>query len=245
MEKWECRVGICDDKAEDIEQIKDALREGMKKIGQPVQLICQSFLEGEKLYETAQKQEFDLLFLDIEMPGMDGFELAEKLCTDCPSTYLVFVSVHESFVFDAPEYSPLWFVRKGNLEWDMFKALRKYLQVTSSTRISYRLKEGFGFREIFIRDILYVEGSGHNLAIKQADGGWLHKYGSLKSMEEELEGCNFLRIHKNYLVNQKYIREVGKREVCLTDGSILEMGRDRKKTVREAMCQYDKERRRP
>lgn len=61
-------------------------------------------------------------------------------------------------------------------------------------------------------------------------------------MEEELEGCSFLRIHKNYLVNQEYIREVGSREVYLMDGSILEMGRDRKNAVREAMRLYDRER---
>ncbi|MCM1193509.1 MAG: LytTR family transcriptional regulator DNA-binding domain-containing protein [Butyrivibrio sp.] len=49
-----------------------------------------------------------------------------------------------------------------------------------------------------------------------------------------------MRIHKNYLVNQAYIKEVGNREVYLTDGSVLEMGRDRKKEIREAMRRYDR-----
>ena len=62
---------------------------------------------------------------------MDGFELAAKLCMNQPQVGLVFVSAHESFVFDAMEYSPLWFVRKGYLERDMFRGLRKYLQMTS------------------------------------------------------------------------------------------------------------------
>ena len=61
-------------------------------------------------------------------------------------------------------------------------------------------------------------------------------------MEEELEGCHFLRIHKNYLVNQQYIKEVGRREVYLTDQSALEMGRDRRIKVREAMLRYERER---
>lgn len=157
----------------------------------------------------------------------------------------MFVSIDETLVFDALEYSPLWFVRKGNLEGDMFRALRKFLQNTTFKGISYRLKEGMGFKEILVRDILYIEGSGHSLAIKQTDGSRLKKYGSLKSMEGELEGCHFLRTHKNYLVNQEYIKEVGNREVYLTDGSVLEMGRDRKKEIREAMCRYAREMRRP
>lgn len=244
MEKREFRVGICDDRQEDIGLIKDALRKGIKRTGQPVSLIVRSFQNGEDLYEATRRENFDLIFLDIEMPGMNGFELAAKLCMDRPQISLVFVSVHESFVFDAQEYSPLWFVRKENLEWDMFKVLKKYLQLTAFMGVSYRMKEGFGFRELPIRDILYIEGSGHSLMIKKTDGGWLRKYGSLKSMEEELEGCHFLRIHKNYLANQAYIKEVGSREVYLMDGSVLEMGRDRKNAVREAMRLYDREKRR-
>lgn len=92
-----------------------------------------------------------------------------------------------------------------------------------------------------MRDILYVECSGHRITICRTDGSRLEKYGSLKAMEGELAGCHFLRIHKNYLVNQEYIKEVGKREVYLTDGKVLEMGRDRRTTVRGAMIQFEKE----
>lgn len=241
MEEWEIRVGICDDCIDDIARMEDALRKGVQSTGQPIQLKCQRFTDGEKLYEATRTEKFDLLFLDIEMPKLSGFELAERLCMDRPSTHLIFVSSHESFVFDAPEYMPLWFVRKSNLEKDMFRALRKYLQITASTRVNYRLKEGFAFRELPLRDILYVEGTGHSLFIRKTDGTCLKKYGTLKAMEEELEGHHFLRIHKNYLVNQKYIKEVGKREVYLMDDSVLEMGRDRRVKIREAVLQYEKE----
>lgn len=241
MEKRECRVGICDDREEEIRRIEDALKKGLVKAGEPVRLLSRSFLSGEELYEAVGEENYDLLFLDIEMPGTDGFALAKKLCVKRPQIPLVFVSAHESFVFDAPEFSPLWFVRKGNLEEDMYRALKKYFQITFRLDVSYRLKEGFGFRELPVRDILYVECSGHEITICKTDGGRLRKYGSLKAMEEELQGCHFLRIYKNYLVNQEYISEVGIREVYLSDGSTLEMGRDRKNTVRDAMKQYQRE----
>ena len=56
-----------------------------------------------------------------------------------------------------------------------------------------------------------------------------------------MEGHYFLRIHKNFLVNQKYIKEVGKREIYLADESVLDMGGDRRIKVREAMLQCEKE----
>ncbi|MCM1193508.1 MAG: response regulator [Butyrivibrio sp.] len=119
MEKRVCKVGICDDRAEDIERINAALIKGLKEIGQPLKLLYRSFQSGGELYEAACRDSFDLLFLDIEMPGMNGFELAEKLCRECPGTYLVFVSAYENLVFNVFEYDSIWFVRKGNLEEEL------------------------------------------------------------------------------------------------------------------------------
>ena len=236
----EILAGICDDSSDELDRIEEALQTGLVKLGSPARICCARFLDGETLYAASREQDFQLLFLDIEMPGLDGFALAERLCLDRPQTRLVFVSRHESLVYDAPEYMPLWFVRKSRLERDMYKALRQYFRVTASTRITYRLKDGFSFRDVPVRDILYVECSGHRISICRTDGSRLEKYGSLKAMEGELAGCHFLRIHKNYMVNQEYIKEVGKREVYLTDGKALEMGRDRRAAVRDAMIQYEK-----
>lgn len=241
MEEQVLLVGICDDKEEDITKIADALQYSVKRMGQPVKIHCRRFLDGESLYNAAQQESFHLIFLDIMMPGLDGFAVADMLCLNRPHTYLIFVSAHESYVFDSAEYMPLWFVRKARLEWDMFRAVQKYFQLTTSTQIHYRLRQGYGYRDILISSIIFIEGSRHTLVIHQTNGKRLEKYGSLKSMEEELSEHHFLRIHKNYLVNQEYIEDVGTREIYLKDGSTLEMGRDRRITVREAMLRYEKE----
>ncbi len=241
MDKQKLRFAVCDDKKEDIDQIIDVLRECLRRMPQAAEISLQKFLSGQALYEANRKGPFQLIFLDIEMPGVDGFHLAEMLCLSRPQTYLIFVSVHENFVFDASEYMPLWFVRKSKLERDMQRAMRKFFQVTASMCVSYKMKDGFGIRELQIQDILYIECTGHSLSIQRTDGSRLEKYGTLKFMEEELKGYHFLRIHKNYLVNQKYIKEVGKQEVYLTDQSVLEMARDRRASVRAAMLRYERE----
>lgn len=77
---------ICDDRQEDIRRIETAIRKSLNKTGQAVRLIISSFLNGGQLYDAACRENFDLLFLDIEMPCMDGFELAAKLCMDRPQS---------------------------------------------------------------------------------------------------------------------------------------------------------------
>ncbi len=174
------------------------------------------------------QEKFDLLFLDIEMPGLDGFGLARRICSGKTDICLIFVSAHESFVFDSQEYMPFWFVRKGMLQRDLSLAMEKY----------YRLKDGAGYQELPV----YIECKGHLLEIHRQDGKICKQYGSLKAMEEELSKHHFLRVHKSYLVNQEYIEEIGKREVRLADGTLLEMGRDRRKSLRDAMSRYERER---
>lgn len=242
MTKEELRVGICDDKAEDTDLIEAALHRALKKAGFPVRLICHKFMDGESMYEACGTKTFHLLLLDIEMPGLDGFELASRLRTLKSRAHVVFVSAHDSFVFNSFAFTPLWYVRKGTLDHDMYRAVRMYFRETAFTRVSYRLENGFGIHNLRICDIVYVEGGGHSLTIQMTNGDRLGKYGSLKAMEEELAGHHFLRIHKSFLVNQRHIKEVGKREVYLLDGRTLEMGRDRRAAIRKDMLQYEGER---
>lgn len=231
------RIGICDDNREDLALIQDAVQHGVKKIGIWDCVNCTLFHDGESLYEAGQKEHFDLYLLDIEMPGLNGFQLAKRISAGRATPCLIFVSVHESFVFSSQAFMPLWFVRKSMLQKDMLDALHKYYELTAYKRACCQLKGG----SIYIRDIMYIECSGHLLTVQKADGKIIRQYGSLKSMEGELARYDFLRIHKSYLVNQRYIENLGKQEVRLTNGTILEMGRDRRKAIRRAMYMYEGE----
>lgn len=230
-------IGICDDEENDLNQMETVLRENFRELHVSVGFRFRRFLNGEELYGAGQKEAFDLLFLDIEMPGTNGFQLAKQIHVLNPRTGIIFVSAHESFVFDSQEYSPLWFVRKSRVERDSFLALRKYLE----TRLP---EEGFytaGNHRCRFRDILYIESMGHVLTFKKTNGSLFVQYGSLKATQTVLSGHGFLRTHKSYLVNQRYIEEIGRRDIRLTDGTVLEMGRDRRKALIEAMRRYEGE----
>lgn len=236
------RVGICDDEESDLEQIREVFCRKAKELDSDVRLEVELFHDGQSLYDAACRKAFDLVFLDIEMPQWDGFKLAGELSQDSPDTRLIFVSSHESWVFDAHEYMPLWFVRKGLLERDMNRALCKYFHMTACRKIRFKINDGFEIREILLRDILYIECNGHQLTVQLVGGTSYYVYGSLKPVEADLSGHGFLRVHRNYLVNQAYVREVGKEEIILKGGANLPMGRDRRKDVREAMIRYARRR---
>ena len=70
------------------------------------------------LYEAAVKERFHLIFLDVEMPNVNGFQLAEKLHLMASDAHIVFVSGYEDFVYDIFEHAPLAFVRKSMLDYE-------------------------------------------------------------------------------------------------------------------------------
>lgn len=230
-------IGICDDEEKDLKQIEAAVREGLKKLNFASDAELCLYNNGDALFVDGKKEHFDLLFLDIEMSGMDGFALAEQIKMKDFKTAIVFVSAHENLIFDAQEYTPLWFVRKTRLERDVLLALRRYMESSGQQETVL----GLGSMFCPLSNILYIESMGHMLLIRRTDGSSFERYGSLKSMEEKLSGYCFLRTHKSYLVNQRYIDEIGKREIRLKDGTVLEMGRDRRKLLREAMLKYERE----
>lgn len=231
-------MAACDDSPGETERVHEALRAALRRLGIPVRVAFRAFTGGEELCSACGRQDFDLVFLDIAMPGTDGFRAAERLRMEAPGTRIVFVSEHERLVFDSFEYAPLWFVRKGRLEHDMFRAVNKYFQSTARRRVTYRIKEGLGYRDVRISDILYVECEGHSLTFRLVRGPSVRAYGSLKPVEEELARYDFLRVHRNYLVNQRYIELVERHEILLSGGIRVDMGRDRRKSVNEAVAGY-------
>lgn len=228
------RVAVCDDKTEDLKQIEAAFRKCMGELIDGERVACFLFQSGETMYDADRKAPFDLVILDVEMPGVGGFDLAGRIGNSNRDVHVIFVSNHENFVWDSQKYMPLWFVRKSKLETDMADAVRQYREVTRTRRASYPFREG----ELYLRDILYIESEGHSLMIRKINGGVMRQYGSLKAMEEKLVAYHFLRIHKSFLVNPQYIEEIGRREIRLKNGMLLEMGRDRRKSVQREMQEY-------
>lgn len=233
------RVAVCDDQATDLQRIDQVIHKITKELEVDESFDISLFTDGKCLYESNSKNPFDLLFLDIEMPGCSGLELARRLCVSNSKVMLIFVSRHESWVFDTYEFMPLWFVRKSTLERDMKKVLMKYLQLTSRTDVTYKIKQGFGYKDILIKDILYIECSGHQLMLRTVRGEKYQMYGSLQPIEGDLQKYNFVRVHRSYLVNQAYIIDVEKTDVRLAGDRAVPVAKDRRKQIKEAMDVYN------
>ena len=109
------QVGLCDDEPVLLDTLEEKVRRCFSE--NLIFAEIQAFTGGQNLlYEAEDGKRFDLLLLDIEMPGMDGLELASRLRLLLPDALLIFITSHVEFALDAYELSTFRYIPKNNMD---------------------------------------------------------------------------------------------------------------------------------
>lgn len=230
MEKL--RLAICDDESVVLSVVSGAIASTFKKKG--IQVEVMTFRRVKDLEERMKEVEFQLLFLDIDMPEMDGITFAKRVRASNSRTDIIFVSSREDKVFDALRTNPGGFIRKGRFLEDAPEVIETWLKNRPKEEAPKLVVQGARETVSYALDtILYIEGEGkiQNLHIvNQKDPVQLRR--SMQELEEVLDPQGFLRIHKGYLVNYKYIRRLEDTEAVLTNGERIPLSRRRVQEIR-------------
>ncbi|MCI8731617.1 MAG: response regulator transcription factor [Lachnospiraceae bacterium] len=176
----------------------------------------EAFSTGEEL--LASEGRFDIVFLDIQMDGMNGIEAARSLRERQEETVLIFITGIKEYVFDALDLYAFQYLLKPLNE-------KKFVEVLDrAVKEAGRKKEKRG---LFIKarnltldqtDILYIESRGKKVEIHTArDKESIEIYASMEELEGQL-GEGFYRCHRAYIVNMEHITEYSSDSILLTNG---------------------------
>lgn len=203
-------------------------------------LLVDEYHSGEELLKGACRCNYDAVFLDLYMEGMSGFDTAKALAERKSEARIIFLTSNESLVFDSFEYKPFYFLRKENYTEVLPKVMARLKTVLNQNGTF--LLDGKNEKEsIAVSSICYVASDKHNVVIYTPK----YSYEVRKTMTEtskQLEPYDFVRIHKQYLVNLKYVKKVNMRDetVLLMNDTVLDMSRRCKDTVLERFTQYQR-----
>ena len=173
---------------------------------------------------------FDIYILDIDMPGLSGFELAERIYSFNPRAVIVFCTMHDNLVFDAFRMNAFYFVRKSNLLEDLIYALRKYTNELSGRSDSYIVRKTGSSERILFSDIICFSVIHNDVYIRLADGSERIERKSLKAVREEVPD-SFISIGKTYLVNCLFITKTEPFCLTLTDKKRIQIPKSQYNTV--------------
>lgn len=229
------RIAIVDDEEMFVFSFQKDLTRLFKQ--NKINCLISSFTSGNKFMKSYQEAEYDLIFLDIDIPDVTGIQIASDIRSKKINTTLIFVSAHEHFVFESIHYTPFRFIRKADILADTEEAVHSFCEKIKENKQYVSLElEGKNSSLEDVSKIMYIFSQRHDIFILKA-GKETSRLSSrsytMDSLEELMNSKGFIRIHKSYLVNCMYIYKIKSEKIVLKDQSEIPLSRIRMAAVKE------------
>ena len=174
--------------------------------------LVDSFDNGQDALIAIENDSIDLVFLDIEMPGMTGIELLEKLTV---SPQIIFTTGNKEYAFEAFEYDVTDFLKKPITQLRFVKAVEKaFLRqeqlnaiASASSKNEIYIRTDGRYVRVSYKDILYFENVGDYVKVL-TDAGNHIIHGSMKSIDSRIQHPRFLKVHRSYIVNLDKVKDI-------------------------------------
>lgn len=229
------RAAIVDDDA----TMRATLHEYLDRYGAEnhTELSVTEFDSGDAFLDEYHA-EFDVLFFDVDMPGTDGLDTARRLRRMDSEVSIIFVTNMAQYAICGYEVEALDYMLKPLSYYDFALKFQKALRrVRRSASHILSVEAVDGICRLDTADICYIEVLGHYLVYHMKDKKEIRARGRMEQMAEGLADCGFVRIHKSYLVNLRYLELLKPSMVTLKTES-LPVGRAYKENLMQAYLKY-------
>lgn len=207
------RIAICDDEID----ARDALRIQLEKLMiEDTEEIIYEFSSGTNAASWLRKHpgEVDLLFLDVEMKGLNGMETAEEIRTFDDQLTIVFVTGYSDYVFDGYHVGALDYLMKPATEEKLRQLLGRVRAKSAREEAqTYTIKTIDGTWRFHLSDILYFYSDKRKASLVTSRGQYSF-YARLDNIEAQLSP-HFVRIHQRYLINPVHVDYLGSESVSI------------------------------
>ncbi len=206
-------IAICDDCHEQLDVMRKAIEQYIiTQTVSPIKVVCfdNPFLLLEKVTHNGG---YDILLLDIFMPGINGIEVAKEIRRRKDKTEIIFLTTSDDFAVVAFALKAVHYLVKPFTQNEINDAMDRAVATFMKSRVqkmSYKLTGG-GVKTVNIDDILYIESYKHEQQVHLKDREVLSIREGLKSLQEELDKLSphqFLSPYKGFIVNQKAVHAI-------------------------------------
>ena len=223
------RIAVCDDE----EQFRLQLRDAIDKIYGSIDVIIDTFSDGRRLLERFDANPYDVLFLDIEMPAMDGITLAKRLRERSENVFLVFLTSHVEYALEGYEVNALRYLTKPIRE-DKLREVLSYVMKKNAGKRQLMIKSEGEELRINLSDILYFEAQNQYVSIHTNKEEHLVR-ANVSDFDTQLKDDGFFRIHRGYLISLLKVKKLVKTDVTMEGGAVLPVSRSNLKALKEAL----------
>jgi len=231
----EIKTAVCEDEHQQAEYIKSLV--GKWARDNNIKITIDMFESAEN-FKFAQRggKSYDILLLDIEMGGQNGIDLAKEIRRRDAKIPIIFVTGFADYISEGYDVSALHYLIKPVNEKKLFEVLGKAVKNLSPEPEILTLT--INRKDIFIPlcDIIYIESALNYLIIYTIKEQYKTKM-SLTEIEDRLGG-GFFKCTRSFIVGLRYVRMITKKEIILTTGVAVPLGRGLYDDINDAFIKY-------
>ncbi len=233
-------IAVCDDIIEICSQMETLLTDVLKEKNHKFEI--EMYQDGETLCKDLEKIKYDIIFLDIELPGMNGVDVGRYIRETLKDehTQIAYISARDEYAIELFDYRPINFLVKPLTIEKVQKVINKYLVLFGEDDHYFAYKKGYDFFKVNMSSIMYFLCEGRK-AIIVTENRRDEFYDSLNSIYSQVKNHKFLFIHKSIIINYNYIKKYLYEQVEMVDGTLFNVSQSRRKIVREQFSQIIKE----
>lgn len=234
-------IAICDDN----KPMLDFLNNKIDDLLAENELLheIKTFSSGQDFLESHRSRPFDVVFLDIVMPELNGFDVAKQIRKISGDTYIIFITTESSLVYDSFDFQPFYFIPKSKLkiteEKLKYVVNKLLLHMTANEKV---LISGAYENKKFVSpsDILYIKSSINNVEYHLTNGTVQAVRGRIDTVLETLNKYIFARTHNRFIVNMDHIDGIDypNMEIQLDNEEVIGISRGYKKEFEESYLRY-------
>lgn len=215
------QIAICDDNNTDTEYISSLVNLWSKENN--LQINISTFSSAEEfLFHYADKKNYDLLLLDIEMKKIDGVTLAKTIRKENEAVQIVFITGYSDYISEGYEVAALHYLIKPINTEKLFTVLNRAVKKINKNDKILNLMLSNEMIRIPLYEIKYLEVNQNYVTIHCKEKYTIKK--TLSEFEKELNE-DFFRAGRSFILNLNYIQKITKTTVYLSDGSTVPLAR--------------------
>lgn len=231
------KIAICDDEVAVSEVTKSLLQQWA--IHQSISLSVHCYENGDDLILAQKSECFDLIFLDVLMPLLNGIDTAKELRRQNQNVPIIFLTSSKEFAFDSYEVKALQYLLKPVSPNQLWSIMDDFMALIKNQKEIFVARTSDGFCKIALEDTNYLEAQNKSVLVFPRNGTSI-EIRELFSRCEEVFSLEqgFFRCHRSYIINLNFVNQFTKNSVTMTDGVTLPISRNRSLAFKEAYFSY-------
>ena len=235
------KIAICDDNKIELQQIEKKAADfaGLNQHLCPISI--HTFSNGNDLFLFTQKfGRFDLVILDIIMPGLNGIDLAAKLRAFNDHCRIIFLTSSPEFAVDSYKVKAYYYLLKNSSAAELHTLLNRVLdEITEENTSNLVIKEKGKWTKVSFGSIKYVESINHTVQFHLYNKESILSFGSLNEYHELLlADKRFVKCHKSYIVNMQHVTSITGRDFVFGEDASVPISRKIYQQIKDAYLDY-------